>query len=129
VLKNVALISFVYDVSVGLGLFFLRPQMQAWFGVPAPQPPIHADLNALFVATVGIGYLLVVREPHRYRAYLWIFGVGLKTAGAAAFLADYYFRGSPAAFLLFAASDGAVAALTLVALGLAPAVPPVQRNA
>ena len=40
----------------------------------------------------------------------------LKGAGAAAFLLDYVFRGSPASFLLFAASDGALALLTLWAL-------------
>ena len=40
----------------------------------------------------------------------------LKGAGAATFLADYYFRGSPASFLLFAASDGLIAAVTLYAL-------------
>ena len=115
-LRTVALISCVYDISVGLALFFLRPQLQAWFGVPEAQPPIHVDLNAIFVTTVGVGYLLPYRDPERYRAYLWIFGVGLKTAGAAAFLADYWLRGSPASFLLFSASDGLVALLTFVAL-------------
>jgi hypothetical protein len=33
-----------------------------------------------------------------------------------AFALDYVFRGSPASFLLFAASDGALALVTLVAL-------------
>ena len=40
----------------------------------------------------------------------------LKGAGAAAFTLDYLLRGSPKSFLLFAASDGALAALTLYAL-------------
>ena len=40
----------------------------------------------------------------------------LKGAGAAAFLLDYFLRGSPASFLLFAASDGALAIAALVAL-------------
>ena len=43
-------------------------------------------------------------------------GPMLKGAGAIAFLLDYAFRGSPASFLLFAASDGALALLTLWAL-------------
>jgi hypothetical protein len=43
-------------------------------------------------------------------------GVGLKSAGALAFLLDYTLRGSPASFLLFAASDGTLAVLTLAAL-------------
>jgi hypothetical protein len=87
-----------------------------WFGVPAPHPPIHVDLNGLFVIAVGVGYLLPLRDPLRYRAYLWIFGVALKGAGAAVFVADYIVRGSPASFLLFAVSDGALAAFTLFAL-------------
>ena len=39
-----------------------------------------------------------------------------KGAGAAAFLLDYAFRGSPASFLLFAGSDGLLALVTLVVL-------------
>ena len=115
-LRGIAAISLVYDVSIGAALFLLRPQLESWFGLPTAQPPIHVDLNAIFVTCVGIGYLLPYRDPVRYRAYLWIFGVGLKSAGAAAFLADYWLRGSPASLLLFAASDGAVALLTLIAL-------------
>jgi len=90
--------------------------MASWFGTPLPVPPIHADLNAIFLIAVGIGYWLPYRDPIRYRGYLWIMGPLLKGAGAAAFLLDYAFRGSPASFLLFAASDGALAALTLWAL-------------
>jgi hypothetical protein len=40
----------------------------------------------------------------------------LKGAGAVTFLADYFLRGSPRSFLLFAASDGLLAAVTLYAL-------------
>jgi hypothetical protein len=123
VIRAVAAISLVYDISIGITLFLFRELFQIWFGVPAPQPPIHVDLNALFVTSVGVGYLLPYRDPIRYRAYMWIFGVALKFGGAAAFLADYLTRGSPASFLLFAASDGLIAVLTLVALaktGLKP---------
>ena len=115
-LRTVAAISLVYDIGVGLTLLFFRDLLQLWFGVPAAQPPIHVDLNAIFVTSVGVGYLLPYRDPVRYRAYMWIFGVALKTAGAVAFVLDYLLRGSPASFLLFAASDGALAAITLAAL-------------
>ena len=40
----------------------------------------------------------------------------LKGAGAATFVIDYYMRGSPASFPLFAASDGTLALITLWAL-------------
>ena len=115
-LSAVAAISLVYDVSVGVALFFFRDLLQLWFGVPAAQPPIHVDLNAIFVTAVGIGYLLPFRDPVRYRAYMWIFGVALKGAGAVAFVLDYLMRGSTASFLLFALSDGTIALLTLGAL-------------
>jgi len=115
-LRGIALLSLVYDVSAGAALALLRSELQTWFGVAAPLPAIHGDLNAIFVTCVGVGYLLPFRDPERNRGYLWIFGVGLKAAGAAAFALDYFVRGSPLAFLLFAASDAAVAALTLFAL-------------
>lgn len=115
-LRAVAAISLVYDIGVGITLLFFRDLLQLWFGVPAAVPPIHVDLNAIFVTSVGVGYLLPFKDPVRYRAYLWIFGVALKSAGALAFVLDYLMRGSPASFLLFAVSDGTLATLTLVAL-------------
>ncbi len=90
--------------------------MAAVFGVAPPVPIIHAKLNAIFLICIGIGYALPFRDPVRYRAYLWLMGPVLKGAGAAAFLIDYYVNGSPTAFLLFAASDGALALWTFIAL-------------
>jgi hypothetical protein len=114
--RTIALISGIYDLSVGLTLFLFRDVLQTWFGVPAAAPPIHVDLNAVFVTAIGIGYLLPYRDPDRYRGYLWLMGPILKGAGAAAFVLDYLLRGSPASFLLFAASDGTLALVTLVGL-------------
>ena len=53
----------------------------------------------------------------------------LKGAGALAFVADHVLRHSPPAFLLFAASDGALALLTLWALLTAPAIASTSRSA
>ena len=86
------------------------------FNVAPATPPIFSDLNGLFLVTIGIGYYLPFREPERYRGYMWVMGPLLKGAGALAFLLDYFYRGSPASFLLFAASDGSLALLTLYAL-------------
>jgi hypothetical protein len=101
--------------------------MAALFGVPPPNPPIFGNLNGLFLLAVGAGYYRPYRDPAGARWYLWVMGVGLKAAGAAAFLIDYVARDSPASFLLFAASDGTLAILTLVALAGSrntPAPPP-----
>lgn len=112
-LALVAAISGVYDILVGCTLLLARPQLAELFGVLPPVPPIHADLNALFLLAVGTGYWLPLRDPERYRGYLWVMGPLLKGAGAAVFILDYVRRGSPASFLVFAASDGTLALLTL----------------
>jgi len=90
--------------------------MAALFGVAPPQPPIFGNLNGLFLVAVGVGYYWPYRDPRGARWYMWVMGPGLKGAGALAFLIDYVLRHSPSSFLLFAASDGILALLTLVAL-------------
>ncbi len=115
-LAFVAALSGVYDIGVGAALLLARPQLERVFGIPAPVPPIHSDLNAIFLLAVGIGYVLPWRDPVGYRGYMWVMGPFLKGGGALAFILDYAFRHSPAMFLLFAASDGSLALLTLIAL-------------
>jgi hypothetical protein len=115
-LSIVAAISGLYDSIVGAVLLIAPDSLASLFGVPAASPRIFSDLNGLFLIAVGVGYYLPWRDPDRYRAYMWIMGPLLKGAGATIFLLDYAFRGSPASFLLFAASDGTLALLTVVAL-------------
>jgi hypothetical protein len=119
-LRAVAAFSGLYDFLVGAFLLTGAGRMAAIFGVPPANPPIFSDLNAIFLMSIGIGYALPCRDPERYRGYLWVMGPVLKGAGAAAFLLDYVVRGSPPSFLLFAASDGALALLTLLALRARP---------
>jgi hypothetical protein len=116
-LRPIAAISGIYDAAVGLFLVLAADRMAALFGVPPARPPIFADLNGLFLIAVGAGYYWPWRDPRGARWYLWVMGPALKGAGAAAFLLDYFVRRqSPASFLLFAASDGTLALLTLIAL-------------
>lgn len=118
VVRTMAAVCGVYDGAVGLALLMAADWVAALFGVAPAQPRIFSDLNALFLLAVAAGYYWPYRDPVGARWYMWVMGPGLKGAGAIAFLADYYFRGSPASFLLFAASDGVLAALTLFALTL-----------
>ena len=108
--RAIAAISGVYDAAVGLFLLLAADRLAALFGVAPAQPPIFSDLNGLFLLAVGVGYYWPYRDPVGARWYLWVMGPGLKGAGAVAFLADYVVRHSPASFLLFAASDGLLAA-------------------
>jgi hypothetical protein len=119
VLGRIAAISGIYDVAVGVALTLGRPLLPL-INLPAPVPPIYADLNALFVTTVGIGYWWPYQDPVRFRWYLWLMGPVLKGAGAVAFALDHVLRGSPRSFLLFAACDGMLAIVTLWALRRTP---------
>jgi hypothetical protein len=121
VLSRIAGISGLYDGVVGALLLCAPSWLAGAFGVPAASPRIFSDLNGLFLLAVGVGYSLPWRDPARYRGYLWVMGPFLKGAGAVTFLLDYFLRGSPQSFLLFAASDGVLAVITLYALMASPA--------
>ena len=120
-LAVVAAVSGIYDIALGLALLVAREALQSAFGLPPPSPPIHADLNGVFLIAVGVGYLMPFRRPDLHRGYLWVMGPLLKGGGSVLFLADHWLRGSPAAFLLFALTDGALALWTLWALARTPA--------
>ncbi len=112
-LSVVAGISGIYDVCVGILMLAATDMLATMFHVPVPSPVLFAKLLGIFLICVGLGYAAPWRDPQTHRAYLWIFGPVLKGAGAIAFVADYYLNQSPAMFLLFAASDGTLALLTL----------------
>ena len=116
--RTIAAVSGVYDGFVGVVMLAGRPLLAQIFGVALPAPPIHADLNGIFLLSIAIGYLIPYREPASPggRAYLWIMGPMLKGTGAVLFVLDYLVRQSPPSFLLFAVSDGTIALLTLAAL-------------
>ena len=121
-LRAIAAVSGIYDAIVGVTMLAGRPLLASLFNVALPEPPIHADLNGIFLLSVAAGYLIPYREPDSAggRGYLWVMGPFLKGAGAATFLLDHLLRGSPASFLLFAFSDGALALITLWALMSTP---------
>ena len=119
-IKPVAAISGLYDSVVGALLLCASAWLASAFGVTPAHPRIFSDLNGIFLLAVGAGYYLPWRDPERHRGYMWVMGVGLKGAGAVAFLLDHWFRGSPDSFLLFAASDGTLALLTFYALVARP---------
>jgi hypothetical protein len=116
--RLIAAVSGIYDALIGVAMLAGRPLLAQIFGVPLPQPPIFADLNGVFLLAVAFGYWIPYRDPESAggRAYLWVMGPFLKGLGALTFVADHVVRGSPRSFLLFAASDGALALLTWWAL-------------
>jgi hypothetical protein len=126
--RTIAAVSGIYDGLVGLTLLTAADQLASWFGVPPAHPPIFSSLNAIFLLAIAAGYYWPWRDPIGARWYLWVMGPGLKGAGAVAFVLDYLFRDSPASFLLFAASDGTLAVLTVAALVASRNTPALQRG-
>lgn len=112
-LSVVAGVSCIYDFTVGIVMLTATGALASAFHVAVPSPILFAKLLGIFAIAVALGYLAPWRAPDQHRLYLWVFGPGLKGAGAMAFVADYVVNHSPAAFLLFAASDGILALLTL----------------
>lgn len=112
-LSVVAGISFFYDLTVGIVMLAATGMLASVFHVALPSPILFAKLLGIFLICVGLGYAAPWRDPAGHRLYLWIFGPLLKGAGAVAFATDYFVNTSPRSFLLFAASDGALALLTL----------------
>jgi hypothetical protein len=120
-LRTLAIVSGVYDLLLAAPML-VAPQLTAQlFGAPPPVPVINAQLNGVFTLSLGIGYFWAAREVEARRGYLWVAGVLAKALGAGLFVVDHFVNGSPSSFLLFAATDGSLAILTLVLLLRPPA--------
>ena len=115
-LRALAVTGGVYDLALAVPMTFAPEPTARLFGAPAPVPVVNAQLNGLFTLTLALGYFWAAQDVDARRGYLWIAGVFVKVAGAALFVGDHFLRGSPSTFLLFAATDGSIALLTLVAL-------------
>jgi hypothetical protein len=128
-LRALALVSAVYDFALALPLLIAAPAVARAFGAAPPDPVINAQLNGMFTLTLAAGYLWAARDAEARRGYLWVAGVLAKGLGAVLFLLDHFTHGSPPAFLLFAATDGTLALLTLALLMRAHAPAGQERAA
>ena len=115
-LRALSYASALYDFALALPLLFFAPALARMMGAGEPQPLINAQLNGLFVLTLALGFLWAAQDVAARRGYLWIANVFCKGLGAVLFVADHLAGRSPALFLLFAASDGTLALVTLALL-------------
>jgi len=115
-LRTLAVLSGLYDLALA-GPMLLAPEATArLFGASPPVPILNAELNGVFTLTLAAGYFWASLDAEGRRGYFWTAGVLAKGLGAALFIVDHFVRGSPASFLLFAATDGGLALLTLALL-------------
>ena len=111
-LRTLALVSGVYDLALAVPMLLVAPQVAAAMGAPPPVPLINAQLNGVFTLSLAAGYFWAARDVEAARrGYLWVAGVLAKGLGAALFVLDHFQHGSPASFLLFAVTDGSLAAV------------------
>ncbi len=115
-LRALAILSGLYDLALGAAMLTGAKEVARLAGAPIPLPLVHAQLNGLFALTLGLGYLWCAGDVPSRRGYLWIAGVLARGLGAALLVWDHYTVGSPRSFLLFAATNGALALLTMVLL-------------
>jgi hypothetical protein len=122
-LRTLALVCGVYDLLLGLPMLLAAPLVARLFGAPAPVPVVNAWLNGVFALALAAGYFWAARDTGARRGYFWAAGVFAKGLGAVVFVLDHVLHGSPPAFLLFAATDGTLAVLTLWLLLNTPSPP------
>ena len=115
-LRALALVSGAYDALLGLPMLLAPVLVARLFGAAAPVPVVNAQLNGVFALALALGYFWAARAIEARRGYLWGAGVFAKGAGCLVFLVDHFANGSPSTFLLFAATDGTLALLTLALL-------------
>ncbi len=115
-LRAVAIVSAVYDLALAVPMLLFPVAVARLFGAPEPQPVVNAQLNGVFTLSLAAGYFWALQDLEARRGFLWVAGVMAKALGAALFVGDHLLRGSPASFLLFAATDGTLALLTAIAL-------------
>jgi hypothetical protein len=115
-LRRLALVSGAYDLALAVPMLLFAPALARMMGAPAPTPLLNAQLNGVFTLTLAAGYFWAAADVERRRGYLWVAGVLAKGVGALLFVLDHFTQGSPSTFLLFAATDGSLALLTLVLL-------------
>jgi hypothetical protein len=115
-LQALALLCGVYDLVLGLPMLLAAPLVARLFGAPEPVPIVNAWLNGVFTLALALGYFWAARDVGARRGYFWAAGVFAKGLGAAVFVVDHFLNGSPPAFLVFAATDGTLALVTLALL-------------
>ena len=115
-LKTLAWVSGLYDLALALPMLFAARETARLFGAPDPVPVLNAQLNGVFTLSLAAGYFWAAAAPEERRGYFWVAGVLAKAIGASLFVVDHFTNGSPTSFLLFAATDGTLALVTLALL-------------
>ncbi|GEM_PF-2975904 len=120
------LIAGTYDIIVGLSGFFLYAVVYLLMSAIDPNLPMAPDksmemawlkMNGVFMIFVGLGYVFPYVSYERYKFYIPVFGVGLRTWGGIFLVYAGLFWGLTFILVIFGAVDLLLAAVFVYFLG------------
>jgi hypothetical protein len=114
-LQLLAIVNAVINAGLGTALLLTRGAVYGRVGLPVPLP-FHAQILAVFLIAIGVGFVPAVMDPKRQRPYLWIFGVGVRLAGGGLFLRVWLLGVTGWLVGALAAGDLVLAVLMILAL-------------
>jgi hypothetical protein len=122
-IRPLFIVAALYDILLGAAYFLLYPSLYARFGIELPNHPGYVQLNALFVAIMGVGFWMVANAPARNRDLIAL-GSLFKVAYAGIVFA-YWARGlMPSMWLIWAVCDALFLVAFLAALRALPKAEP-----
>ena len=116
-LKALAWVSGIYDLALAVPMLFAARETARLFGAPDPVPLLNAQLNGVFTLSLGVGYFWAAAATARSGAVTsgWP-GCSRRGWGPRSSWSTISCAARRTSFLLFAATDGSLALLTLALL-------------
>ena len=108
------LIAGAYDIIIGLGSFFLYPLLYVLMSTLDPYLPMtraasvemmHLKMNGVFMLFAGFGYLFPYLNYEKFKFYIPVFGIGLRTWGGVFLVYVYFFWKTPFAYCILGIVD------------------------
>jgi hypothetical protein len=107
-----------YDMIIGLSSFLLYPVLYVLMSALDPGLPMtpqgsvemmHLKMNGVFMFFAGFGYVFPYLNYEKFKFYIPVFGIGLRTWGGGFLLYTSLFWGTPLTYGILGAVDLAIA--------------------
>jgi hypothetical protein len=108
------LIAGMYDMLVGLSSFFVYPALYVLMSAVDPflsmtpagsTEMMHMKMNGVFMIFAGFGYIFPYLNYEKFKFYIPVFGIGLRTWGGAFLVWANIFWGVPFTYAVLGAVD------------------------
>jgi hypothetical protein len=114
-----------YDMIIGLSSFLLYPVLYVLMSALDPALPMtppasvemmHLKMNGVFMFFAGFGYIFPYLNYEKFKFYIPVFGIGLRTWGGGFLLYTSLFWSTPLTYGILGAVDLAIAVAFVVFL-------------